>query len=236
MAGSDLVLVIGGTRGTGFLTARLLLARGYRVRVLARDPERAAPRLGAAIEVVQGDITAPETLAPAVAGARHIVFTAGVHSGRIAPERLVERTDYRGVVDTLAAARGAGFNGRFLYMNSIGIATPSLAARLVNLLKRNTLVWRRRVEGEIRASGLDYTIIRVGFLLDRPAGARAVIVGQDALPLAPRHRIARADVAEAFVAALEHPRAARATFEIVSGPGPRGADWPRLLDGLKPDA
>jgi uncharacterized protein YbjT (DUF2867 family) len=229
------VLVIGGTRGTGLLIVRRLQAAGDQMRVLARNPARARLELGPDVEVVAGDLTRAATLAPAVRGADHIIFTAGVHSGRYAPEELVRRTDYQGAVDTLAAARATGFGGRFLYMNSIGIGTPSLAATLLNLLKRNTLVWRRRVEAEIRNSGLDYTIIRVGFLENRPAGERAVQVGQDALPLALRHRIPRGDVAETFVAALGHPAAARATFEIVSGAGPPREDWATLLGRLHPD-
>ena len=229
------VLVIGGTRGAGLLIARLLHQRGYQVRVLARNPAAAAAELGPSFEVVAGDLTKPETLPAAVADVDHIIFTAGAPSGRYAPERLVKATDYQGVVDTLAAARQTGFQGRFVYLNSIGIATPSLAGMLINLLKRNTLVWRRRVEEDIRASGLDYAIIRVGFLLNRPAGAHAVVVGQDALPLAPRNRIARADVAEAFVEAMEHPQAARTTFEIVWGKGARRESWNSLLDRLKPD-
>jgi hypothetical protein len=63
-----------------------------------------------------------------------------------------------------------------------------------------------------------------------------IFVGQDALPLSPRHRIARAYVAEAFVAALEHPKASRATFEIVWGRGDREDDWPARLQRLVPDA
>jgi uncharacterized protein YbjT (DUF2867 family) len=229
------VLVIGGTRGAGLLIARLLHQRGYQVRVLARNPAAAAAELGHSIAVVAGDLTKAETLPAAMAAVDHIIFTAGAPSGRYAPERLVKATDYRGVVETLAAARRAGFHGRFVYLNSIGIGTPSLAGTLINLLKRNTLVWRRRVEDDIRASGLDYTIIRVGFLLDRPAGERAVVVGQDALPLTPSNRIARADVAEAFVDAMEHPHASRTTFEIVWGKGARREGWNSLFDRLKPD-
>jgi uncharacterized protein YbjT (DUF2867 family) len=235
MSTNDPVLVVGGTRGTGLLIAQLLLQRGYRVRVLARDPTRAAPQLSPTVEVVAGDLTRPDTLTPAVRGASHIVFTAGVHSGRYAPERLVRATDYQGVLDTLAAAHSTGFVGRFLYLNSIGVTTPSLAATLMNLLKRNTLIWRRRVEDQIRASGLDYTIIRVGFLTNGLGGQCAVDVGQRALPLAPRHRITRADVAEAFVEALRHPQASRTTFEIVSGKGPL-EDWNALFSRLRPDA
>jgi uncharacterized protein YbjT (DUF2867 family) len=233
--GASRVLVIGGTRGTGLLIARLLHERGYRVRVLARDPVGASAELGAPFEVVAGDLTKADTLPPAIAGVDHIICTAGAPSGRYATESLVKATDYQGVVDTLAAARQAELPGRFIYLNSIGIATPSLAATLINLLKRNTLLWRRRVEDHIRASGLDYTIVRVGFLLNRPGGKRAVIVGQDALPLSPCHRIARADVAEAFVEAMLHPRASHTTFEIVWGKGPRREGWCALFEKLKSD-
>ena len=161
--------------------------------------------MGSAFEVVAGDLTKADTLPPVLRNVDRIVFTAGAPSGRYAPESLVKATDYDGVIDTLAAAQGTAFRGRFVYLNSIGIKTPSLAGFLLNLLKRNTLLWRRCVEDKIRSSGLDYTIIRVGFLLDRPGGERAVNVSQGALPLAFRNRIARADVAEAFVAAMRIP-------------------------------
>jgi uncharacterized protein YbjT (DUF2867 family) len=205
------------------------------LRVLARNPAKAATELGPSFEVVAGDLTNAHTLPPAVADVHHIIFTAGAPSGRYAPESLVKATDYQGVVDTLAAARRAKLPGRFIYLNSIGIATPSLTGTLINLLKRNTLVWRRRVEDDIRTSGLDYTIVRVGFLLNRPGGKQTVIVGQGALRLAPRHRIARVDVAEAFLEALQHPRTSRATFEIVWGKGPRKESWSALFAKLEHD-
>ena len=229
------ILVIGGTRGVGLLIARLLHERGYTVRVLARDPAGASKKLGRAFEVVAGDLTKGDTLPPALRDVDHIIFTAGAPSGRYAPESLVKATDYDGVIDTLAAAQRTGFHGRFVYLNTIGIKTPSLAGFLINLLKRNTLVWRQRVEDKIRSSGLDYTIIRVGFLLDRPGGEHAIDVSQGALPLAFRNRIARVDVAEAFVEAMEHPRASRTTFEIVWDGGPRQQSWDRLFERLGRD-
>jgi uncharacterized protein YbjT (DUF2867 family) len=229
------VLVVGGSRGTGLLIARLLLRRGYPVRVLARDRARAVQRLGSAVAVVEGDMTKPDTIAPAVRDAGHIIVTAGIRSGHFAREDQVKRTDYQGVVNVLSAARRNGLTGRFLYMNALGVATPSLTATLLNLWKRNTLVWRCRVEEEIRASGLDYTIIRAGFLVSGAAGRRAVVVSRTALPLSPRYRISREDVAEAFVEALAHPRASRATFDIVWGKGVRREDWSLLMDRLVPD-
>src|ERR1051326_3817808 len=154
------VLVIGGTRGTGLLIARLLCQRGQRVRVLARDPRRAASLFDSSVEIFGGDLTKPETLAPAINGARHLIFTAGCRSGYPVREPRVKAVEFDGVVQTVAAARQVGFSGRFLYMTSSGVMTENLAARCLNLWKGNTLVWRRRVEDEIRASGVDYTVIR----------------------------------------------------------------------------
>jgi uncharacterized protein YbjT (DUF2867 family) len=229
------ILVIGGTRGTGLLIARLLHQRGVPVRVLARDRTRAITVLDGAVDVVSGDVTKPDTLVPAMDGARHIIFTAGCRSGYPVREAQIKATEYEGILNTLAATEHRGFTGRFLYMTSSGLTIPSLSTVCLNLWKGNTLTWRRRVEHEIRASGLAYTIIRTGILLNRPGGQHRIEVTQAPLPLSLRYRIARADVAQVFVAALEHPKAARATFEVVWGPRGRQENWGGLLGQLEPD-
>jgi uncharacterized protein YbjT (DUF2867 family) len=229
------ILVVGGTRGTGRLIVQLLRNRGSDVRVLARDPDRVRRQLDPSVEIIRGDITRLETLRRPIEGASDIIFTAGVRSGRPARESRVRATEYDGVVHTLSAARGVGFSGRFLYMTASGAGTHSFATFALNLYKGNTLRWRARAEKEIRTSGLDYTIVRAGVLVNRPAGRRAIVVTQEPLPLSFRHWIARADVAEAFVAALRHPRATRATFDIVWGKGRRREAWATLLDRLERD-
>jgi len=232
---SELVLVIGGSRGVGLLIVRRLIARGYRVRVLARDPSAAKEQVGSEVEVVFGDLTKDQTLRSAIVGVDHVILTGGIPSGRMASAALVRATDYKGALDALTAAKASGFKGRFVYLNSIGVTRPSLAGQLLNLMKRNTLLWRRLVEEEIRKSGIDYTIIRVGFLNNAAGGRRAVRVSQDALPLAVWNRIARADVADVFVEALAHPQASRATFDIVWGRGEPREALCALLSRVKPD-
>ena len=229
------ILVIGGTRGTGLLIARRLHRQGQRVRVFARDRARALTLFDSSVQVVEGDLTNPKTLVAAIEGARHIVFTAGCRSGYPVREPKVKAVEFEGVVNTLAAARQLKFAGRFLYMNSSGLTTPSLFATCLNLWKGNTLIWRRRVEEEIRASGLDYTIIRTGVLLNRPGGRHQINVTQQPLPLSIRYRIARADVAALFVAALEHPKTIRAIFEAIWGHRTPPEAWSGLLDRLQPD-
>lgn len=62
------VLVAGATGGVGKRVVRRLLERGYRVRAIARDPDRAKALLGDKVEIVFGDITIPETLTAEVMG------------------------------------------------------------------------------------------------------------------------------------------------------------------------
>lgn len=228
-------MVFGATRGTGFLTAKLLVERGYRVRALARDPVRARERLPTEVEVVRGDITRQETLRAPFESVEQAIFTAGLRTGRPATERRVRATDYQGVVYTLAGARHAGFRGRLLYMNTIGVTRSSLFGTALNLFKRNVMKWRRRAEDEIRSSGIDYTIVRVGHLNNRPAGQHAIVVSQQDLPLALKYRIARADVAEALVEAMSHPATRRVTFDLVWGMGTGQKPWDELFRKLKPD-
>jgi len=226
------VLVIGATQGTGYVIVNLLLRDGYRVRALARN--EAKEKLSSPVEVVVGDITKLNTLPTAMKDVDHIMFTAGV-TQRPASERLIIATEYEGVKNTLAAAKDAGFNGRFLYMTSMGVTKSSLAASLLNLVKRNTLKWRKLAEDEIRRSGLGYTIIRAGFLMNSQGGRRAIEVSQSEYPLAFRYRISRADVAEVFVQALKYPGTRRTTFEVVWTKGGHRQGWDVLFGQLKPD-
>lgn len=236
MSRDQLVVVIGGTRGTGLLIAQRLQHQGLPVRILARNPVRAHAQLGSTFQILAGDITQQDTLPPVLEGATHVVFTAGCRSGRPTTEKHIRETEYGGVVNTLTAGQQVGFGGRFLYMTASGVTSRSWATACLNFYKGNTLVWRERAEHEIRASRLGYTIIRAGILLNRPGGQHALVVTQRPLPLSIRYRIARADVADVFVAALDHPRAVRATFEVVWSDGSPRDSLPALLDHLTPDA
>jgi uncharacterized protein YbjT (DUF2867 family) len=234
MQSAERVLVIGATRGTGYLIAQRLLDEGSRVRVLARNGARAQKRFGGRAEVVEGDVTRPETLAPAVEEVDRIVYTAGV-TRRPAGEAIVKATEYDGVLHTIEAAKAAGFRGRFLLMGAIGTTRASPLAFLLNLIKGNTLRWRRRVEEALRKSGLEYTIIHAGILTDAPGGQRAVEIGQTHVPMRPRYRISRADVAEVFVRALRHPGARNATFDAVWARNRLAREWEELFRDLEPD-
>ncbi|MEV0547967.1 NAD(P)H-binding protein [Nocardia salmonicida] len=88
MADISKVLVIGATGHVGGQVAAQLVAGGTPVRALARDPRAAS--LPPDIEVVQGDLTAPDTLDGALDGIDAVYLTWPMLSAEIA-EQVVAR-------------------------------------------------------------------------------------------------------------------------------------------------
>jgi len=225
------VLVIGATRGTGKEIVSRLLRDGYEVRALARNPSAARAALGPRVGIVEGDVTKPESLPAALAGVAHVIFTAGV-TKRPASERSIIAVEYQGVINTLEAAKATGFAGVFLYMTAIGVTRHSIASMFLNLIKGNTLKWRRRAEEEIRASGIDYTIVRCGVLTNGDPH-RAVELSQRDLPMSLCRRISRSAAAEVFVQALRHAATRRTTFEVAWSRRQHSESWPVLFSHLR---
>lgn len=228
------MLVVGATRGTGAEIVTRLLRDGFSVRALARDQRKARDVLSDDVEIVEGDVTRPETLGPAMREIRHVIFTAGV-TKRPASQRSIIAVEYEGVRNTLTAAKDAGVNGRFLYMTALGITRHSLESIALNLIKGRTLVWRRRAEDEIRRSGLDYTIIRCGVLRNAPAGRHKIQISQDETAMALWRRIGRGDAAEVFVQALRYSETRNTTFDAMWSGGTGPTDWEALFSRLRRD-
>ena len=67
------ILVIGATGQQGGAVARVLLAKGQKIRVMTRHPEKAASLAQAGAEIVQGDLTNQANLQMALRGV-HGVF------------------------------------------------------------------------------------------------------------------------------------------------------------------
>jgi uncharacterized protein YbjT (DUF2867 family) len=79
------VLVIGGTGNVGRHVVDQLGAMGARVRVMTRNPDAAA--FPQHVEVVRGDVTAPETLDKCLEGVES-VFLVWVAPANAAPSAL----------------------------------------------------------------------------------------------------------------------------------------------------
>jgi 3beta-hydroxy-Delta5-steroid dehydrogenase / steroid Delta-isomerase len=115
------VLVTGGSGFVGANLVATLLERGYAVRSFDRAPSPLPERPG--LEVLQGDICDPDTVAAAVEGIDTIFHTAAIielMGGAAVPEELRRRSfavNVEGTKNLVHAAQKAGVK-RFVYTAS----------------------------------------------------------------------------------------------------------------------
>ena len=126
MSNSASVLVTGSTGYIGGLLVPELLRNGYRVRVLARDPVRLQPRGWLQqVEVVQGDVLNPASLAGALSGINVAYYL--VHS--MLDGKGFERRDLNAAEGFGRAAASAGV-ARIIYLGGLGDPNANLSSHL----------------------------------------------------------------------------------------------------------
>jgi len=117
-------LVTGGTGHLGNVLVRELLAQGQAVRVLVLPGEDCRAIQNLPIERIEGDITRPETLPPAMEGIRNVYHMAALVSIISGQEDLLKKINVQGTQNMLDAARQAHVR-RFIYTSSIhALARP----------------------------------------------------------------------------------------------------------------
>jgi len=202
------VVIAGGHGQIALRLARLLSARGDRVRALIRNPTHTGDVEEAGAEAVVFDLEGSDDLTPVVAGADAVVFAAGAGPGS-GPER--KRTvDLGGAVKLIDAARAAGVR-RYVMVSSIGADDPAGGGEAM----RPYLEAKAEADAALAASGLDFTIVRPGPLTDDP-GTGSVRVGEDV----GRAAVTRDDVAAVLASVLDEPRTVGRTFVLVGGDTP----------------
>lgn len=115
------VLVAGGTGRLGTLVVRGLASRGVDVRVMTRDPRRAAHLAREHVEVVSGDVSDPGSLTSATAGVDVVVSAVQGFAGPggVSPATV----DRDGNSHLIAAAQAAG--AAVVLMSVVGAASDS---------------------------------------------------------------------------------------------------------------
>ncbi|HET9820290.1 MAG TPA: NmrA family NAD(P)-binding protein [Burkholderiaceae bacterium] len=141
-------LVVGATGVLGRATTLELLRLGVPVRALVRERTRAAELARAGAQLVEGDLTDPDSLEIACRGAGQVFAAAHALAGRGA-NRSVQVDDI-GHSALVAAALGAGVR-RFVYTSALGAG----ADHPVDFFRT-----KHAIEGVLRASGLPFTVLR----------------------------------------------------------------------------
>lgn len=227
-AAPNKVLVAGATGQTGRLIVSELLASGYAVRALVRDTAKGRQVLGDKVELVQGDIKDPATLADAFAGTDAVISAVGARGAK-GPDRP-EAIDYQGVKNLVDAAV-ANRSRQFVLVSSRSVTQPD---NPLNKMFGNVLIWKLKGEDALRASGVPYTVVRPGGLVNGAGGEKDIVFEQGD-GQSENSTITRADVARICVEALKHPEARNRTFEVGARAGPPVTDWREKFAALKPD-
>ncbi|MCG3198866.1 MAG: NAD-dependent epimerase/dehydratase family protein [Candidatus Omnitrophica bacterium] len=113
------------TGGTGYLGGRLvtmLLARGDTVRVLHR-PESDVSRLSGEVVLMEGDVTAPDSLRRAAEGCERIFHAAALVKTWVRDSSEFDRINVRGTENVFRIAAEA--NARLIYTSSFFALGPT---------------------------------------------------------------------------------------------------------------
>ncbi len=145
------ILVTGAAGYLGNQTVKRLVSMEKPVRALVRQRAKAAIRLkdvAESIEIVEGDVTQPETLKPAMQGVNTVI-----HYVAIAMEKggqTYEEVNYQGTINIVNAAEAAGVT-RFINMSQNG-ARSDLPYRF--------LASKGRAQEYVARSNLQWTALR----------------------------------------------------------------------------
>ncbi len=278
---AEWVLVAGATGGVGQLTVAKLLEKGYFVRVLTRNPEKAQKMFSDSapeefrqrIEYVMGDIRQPETLSPATTGVAYIICCTGTTAfpserwefdlpQQMNPlenlsvwSKIFLDSEYRNAKANNSPAKvdAAGVSHlvsaapqdlkRFVFVSSCGVDHKTQFPYTV-LNAFGVLDAKQQGEEAVKQSGLPYTIIRPGRLIDGPYTSydlntllKATTNGQQGIVIGTGDTLtgqtSRIDVAAACVECLNYPTTERKTFEIINqGSRPATIDWTTLFSAI----
>lgn len=203
------LMLFGATGGIGHQVVEQALEAGHYVTALARRPEAitvAHPHL----EVVKGDVFEPTTFNHAVAGKDAVISALGVRD--TGPTRVYSQ----GLTNIIAAMRAAKVS-RLICVSASGLE-PGVwwqrwaAKAILWRLFRESYTDLSRMEAIVKASNLDWTILRPARLTDgQHTGRYQMAINKH---LSSGWRISRADVADSILHQIDNVAAYCGVIEV----------------------
>ncbi|WP_034886613.1 SDR family oxidoreductase [Gillisia sp. JM1] len=197
------VLVAGANGTTGRIIIDLLKeSKNYQPIAMVRKQEQKDHFEKENVMTVMADLE--EDLDHAVKNADKVIFAAGSKG------KNVIGVDQEGAKKLTDAAKKAG-TGKFVMLSSMGADNPSISDELQDYLKA-----KQNADNYLKASGLEYSIVRPGSLTDDGASGKIQLKEK----FENQGSISRADVAKTLVEVLDDDVRKNQVFEILSGETP----------------
>lgn len=225
-------LVTGATGFTGGHLARTLARRGWQVRALVREPERAASLAQQGIDLSVGDLRDPAALDASTRDVDVVFHLAAVYrQAGVADEvyRAVNATSVRQIIEA-AAANGVR---RVVHCSTVGVHgdVEHPPANEDAPLRPGDVYQRTKLEGEVLARdagarlGIDVVIVRPSGIFG--PGDRRLLklfrgVARQRFPILGNGRIYYHltyidDLVDGFILCASHPVAAHRTYLVAGG-------------------
>jgi uncharacterized protein YbjT (DUF2867 family) len=197
------VLVAGANGTTGRIIVDLLKkSEGYQPIAMVRKQEQKDHFEKNNVSTIVADLE--EDLSHAVKNTDKVIFAAGSKGQNIIG------VDQEGAKRLINAAKDAGLE-KFVMLSSMGADKPAESAKLEDYLRA-----KQNADNHLKASGLNYSIVRPGHLTDDDGTGKIQL--NEKLKI--QGSISRADVAKTLVEALEDDVRQNKTFEILCGEVP----------------
>ena len=114
----EYTLITGATGFVGSAVARILRQRGHKIRLLVRAGADLSNLEGLDADLVTGDLTAPESFAPALENCRYLFHVAADYRLWVPDPAVMMRANVEGTRRLMMAALDAGV-GRVVYCSSV---------------------------------------------------------------------------------------------------------------------
>lgn len=202
------ILIVGANGSTGKRIIEILNnSQSFEPVAMIRKEEQKTVFEDMEVQWVLADLE-QEDLSPALKGIEKVIFAAGSGS-KTGPEKTTE-VDEKGAIKIIEAAKKANVK-KFIMLSSMGADEPSKHKDLEHYLKA-----KAAADEQLRASGLDYTIIRPGALTDDLGMGKVKLAEK----LDTTGGISRDDVAFLLIMSLADPLVKNMTFEAIEGEEP----------------
>ncbi|CAG9789523.1 unnamed protein product [Diatraea saccharalis] len=200
------IVIFGSTGMTGLCALETAVKKGLSVRAFVRDPAKVPESLRDKVEIIEGNVLEPDSVAEAVEGVDGVVVALGTRNNLDPTSDMSEGT--KNIIDAMRANNVKPISvclSAFLFYDD-----DKVPARFVDLNEDH-----KRMYQVLKDSGLDWVAVFPPHIADEPS--RQIIV-QVNPTTSPGRTISKRDLGAFLVDSLSEPKYYKSVIGITNVP------------------